>query len=238
MPPKPKKKDNSPNVHQNEKIGFDLNIREIPWTPRQKEIVDTVLEKKAAMTIIDGIWGSGKTLIALYTCLKLLNAKRISNILYVRNIIQSGSGTLGWLGGDLQTKLSPFMLPLQQKLDELLPASQVSRLINDKVVETQPVALLRGTSYNCYGIVIDEAGCMTRDDLMLTLSRVGAHCVVFLIGDSGQVDVAHSGFKNMFKVFDDEESKDNKIFTFELQEELDCLRSPFLRFVLAKMKGK
>jgi len=230
------KKDTSPHVHQNAKIAFDLSIREFPWTQRQQEVVDASLKHKAAMTIVDGIWGSGKTLIALYACLKLLQEKKISNILYIRNVVQSGSGTLGWLGGDLQTKLCPFMLPLQQKLDELLPPSQVSKLINDKVVETQPVALLRGTSYNCYGIIIDEAGCMTKEDLMLTLSRVGVHSRVYLIGDSWQVDVPNSGFREVFDKLNDEESRENKIYAFELQEELDCVRSPFLRYVLGKMR--
>jgi ATP-dependent DNA helicase RecG len=53
-------KDTSPYIHQNEKISFDLAIRELPWTIKQKEIIDTVIDKKANMTLIDGIWGSGK----------------------------------------------------------------------------------------------------------------------------------------------------------------------------------
>lgn len=232
-----KKKDNSPYVFQKEKINFDLNIREIPWTERQKEIIDTVLEKKANMTLIDGIWGSGKTLMAVYACLKLLNLKKISNILYVRNIVQSGTGTLGWLGGDLQTRLSPYMVPFYQKLEELLPENQVKKIIQEGIVEAQPVALLRGTSYNAYGVIIDEMGCMSKEDIMLTLSRVGKFSYVFGIGDSWQVDIKNSGFKQIFNIFNDEESKEHKIFTFELQEEMDVMRSEFLKFVMKKVKG-
>ena len=145
-----KKQDTSPYVYQKEKIKFELNIKEIPWTEKQKEIIDTVIDKKANMALIDGIWGSGKTLMAVYTCLKLLNLKKISNILYVRNIVQSGTGTLGYLGGDLATKLCPYLIPLNQKLEELLPANQVKKLIQEQIVEAQPVALLRGTSYDAY----------------------------------------------------------------------------------------
>lgn len=230
------KKDTSPYVYQNEKIDFSLNIRELQWTDKQKEIIDTVLEKKANMTLIDGIWGSGKTILSTYICLKLLNMKKISNILYVRNIVQSGTGTLGWLGGDLQTRLSPYMVPFHQKLEELLPANQVKKLIEDGIVESQPVALLRGTSYNAYGIIIDEMGCMSREDILLALSRVGKFSYVFGIGDSWQVDIKNSGFKDIYNVFNDEESKENKIFTFELQEEMDVLRSEFLKFVMKKVK--
>lgn len=231
------KKDTSPYVYQKEKINFDLNIRELPWNQKQKEIIDTVIDKKANMTLIDGIWGSGKTIMATYICLKLLSLKKISNILYVRNIVQSGTGTLGWLGGDLQTRLSPYMVPFYQKLEELLPAHQVNKLVQGQIVEAQPVALLRGTSYNAYGIIIDEMGCMSKEDIMLTLSRVGKFSYVFGIGDSWQVDIKNSGFKNMFNIFNDEESRENKIFAFELQEEMDVMRSEFLKFVMKKVRG-
>jgi len=231
------KKDTSPYVHQKGKIDFSLNIKEIPWTEKQKEIIDTVIEKKANMTLIDGIWGSGKTLMAVYTCLKLLSMKKISNILYVRNIVQSGTGTLGWLGGDLQTRLSPYFVPLNQKLEQLLPTNQVKKLVQEQIVEAQPVALLRGTSYDAYGIIIDEMGCMSKEDIMLTLSRVGKFSYVFGVGDSWQVDIKNSGFRNIFDAFNDEESKENKIYTFELQEEMDVMRSDFLKYVMKKVRA-
>jgi phosphate starvation-inducible protein PhoH and related proteins len=231
------KKDTSPYVYQKEKINFSLNIKEIPWTPRQKEIIDTVIEKKANMALIDGIWGSGKTILAVYTCLKLLNMKKISNILYVRNVVQSGTGTLGFLGGNLAEKMQPYLLPLIQKLEFLLPASQVKKLVQEQIVESQPVALLRGTSYDAYGIIIDEMGCMSKEDIMLTLSRVGKFSYVFGIGDSWQVDIKNSGFREIFNTFNDEESKEHKIYTFELQEEMDVMRSDFLRYVMKKVRG-
>jgi phosphate starvation-inducible protein PhoH len=232
------KKDTSLHVHQNPKISFDLNIREFPWTERQQEIIDAVLVKKSRLTMVDGIWGSGKSILAVYTCLKLLKEKKISNILYIRNIVQSGTGTLGWLGGDLETRLSPYMLPFQQKLDELLPHDQVDKLIRDKTVESQPVALLRGTSYNCYGIIIDEAGCMSKEDILLALSRVGNFSYVFLVGDSWQVDVKESGFRGIFDLFNDDESKENKVHVFELQDKMDVMRSELLRFIMKKVKGE
>jgi phosphate starvation-inducible protein PhoH len=231
------KKDTSPYVFQKEKIDFNLDIREIPWTEKQKEVIDTVLEKKANMTLVDGIWGSGKTLMAVYACLKLLNQKKISNILYVRNIVQSGTGTLGWLGGDLQSRLGPYFVPLNQKLEHLLPANQVKKLIQEQIVEAQPVALLRGTSYDAYGIIIDEMGCMSKEDIMLTLSRVGKFSYVFGIGDSWQVDIKNSGFRNIFDTFNDEESKEHKIYAFELQEEMDVMRSDFLKYVMKKVRA-
>jgi phosphate starvation-inducible protein PhoH len=232
---KQRKPDTSPKIHQNKKIQFDLNIREFNWSEKQQAIIDAALKEKAKMVLVDAIWGAGKTLVSLYACLKLLQEKKISNILYIRNIVQSGSGTLGWLGGDLGTRLGPYMLPLQQKLDELLPQGQVDKLIKDGIVETQPVALLRGTSYNCYGIIIDEMSCMTKEDIMLTLSRVGEFSYVFGVGDSWQVDLKNSGFREIFEAFSDEESKENGIHTFELKDPADIKRSEFLKFVMKKI---
>jgi phosphate starvation-inducible protein PhoH len=143
------KKDNSPYVPQRDKINFNINIRELPWTEKQKEIIDTVIDKKANMALIDGIWGSGKTAMAVYTCLKLLNLKKISNILYVRNIVQSGTGALGYLGGNLAEKLCPYLLPLMQKLDMFLPANQVKKLIQEEIVEAQPVCFASWNILRC-----------------------------------------------------------------------------------------
>ena len=232
-----KREDKSPFVYQNPKINFDLNIREFPWTEKQQEIIDLALSKGTKFTMIDGIWGCGKSLMAVYCCLKLLQAKKISNILYIRNIVQSGSGTLGWLKGGLDEKVGPWMLPLQQKLDELLPRSQVDKLIKDGVVEFQPMSLLRGTSYNCYGIIIDEIGCASKEEILLALSRVGNFSHVFGIGDSWQVDVKNSGFREIFDIFNDEESKENGVFAFELRDKMDIMRSEFLRFVMDKIGG-
>lgn len=231
-----KKPDNSPYVHQKDKINFDLNIREYNWTEKQKEIIGAALEKKASMVMVDGIWGSGKTLVSLYACLQLLQRKKISNILYVRNAVQSGSGTLGWLPGDSEAKMAPWTTPLKQKLDELLPPAQADKLIREGVVESQPVAFLRGTSYNAYGVVIDEMGCMTKEDILLTLSRVGKFSYVFGVGDSWQVDVKNSGFREIYDIFDDDESKEHGIYTFELQDEMDVMRSEFLKYVMSKVK--
>lgn len=232
------KEDKSPHVHQNKKISFDLKIRDLPWTEKQQEIIDAALIKKSRLTMVDGLWGSGKSIVAVYTCLQLLKQKKISNILYIRNIVQSGTGTLGWLGGDLETRLSPYMLPFQQKLDELLPPEQVDKLIKDGTVESQPVALLRGTSYNCYGIIIDEASCMSKEDIMLALSRVGNFSYVFLVGDNFQKDLHNSGFKEIFDLFSDDESKENHVHTFELKEKMDIMRSELLRFIMEKVRGK
>lgn len=231
-----KPNDNSPFIWQDSKIDFDLHIREYEWTAKQREIIDTALDKKCVMSMIDGVWGSGKTLVAVYTCLKLLLQKKISHILYVRNAVDSGV-SLGYRPGDEASKMEPYVFPFVQKLQELLPKGEIDRLLKEERVICKPVSYLRGTTFNCYGIIIDEAGCMTKPDLLLTLSRVGNYSRVFCIGDSFQTDVKNSGFESLFNIFSDQESKDNGVFTYSLREEMDVMRSPFLRFIMRKIQG-
>jgi hypothetical protein len=79
---------------------------------------------------------------------------------------------------------------------------------------------------------------MTEEDILLSLSRVGQFSYVFGVGDSWQVDVKDSGFRKIYETFDDEESREHKIFAFELQEEQDILRSEFLKYVMKKVKSR
>lgn len=228
--------DNSPKVHQKKKIDIELHIKEFKWTPRQQEIIDSALKKDTRLTFIDGIYGSGKSLLGVYICLKLLQAKKISNILYVRNAVQSGSGTLGFLAGNLNEKFEPFMLPMMQKLEELLPKSEAEALVKNGIVEAMPSCLIRGANYAAYGIIVDEIGCMTKDDITLILSRAGEFTHVFGIGDSNQVDIKNSGFREVFNMFNDQEARENGVYAYELQEEMDIMRSKLVRFVMGRIR--
>ena len=77
---------------------------------------------------------------------------------------------------------------------------------------------------------------MTKEDIMLVLSRAGEFTHVFGVGDSHQVDVKDSGFRRIFDIFSDDESKENGVFAFELQEEMDIMRSKLLKFVMSKIR--
>jgi predicted ribonuclease YlaK len=127
-------------------------------------------------------------------------------------------------------------MPLLQKLEELLPKEEAEFLVKSGIVETMPACLIRGASFNAYGMIIDEIGCMTKEDIMLVLSRAGEFTHVFGVGDSHQVDVKDSGFRRIFDIFNDEESKENGVLAFELQEEMDIMRSKLLKFVMSKVR--
>ena len=111
------------------------------------------------------------------------------------------------------------------------------RLIDDNRVHVLPVGHIRGLSWNCKTIIVDEASCLSYEDLILLISRVGEFCKVFIIGDTFQNDIgAKSGFEDFYKLFDDEESRKHGIYTFKFNEITDIVRSELLQFVMTKIQ--
>lgn len=230
--------DSSPKVHQREKIKWTLNIRERnDLTERQKVILETALDRDTRCVMVDGVWGSGKTYLSVLAALKLLNTGRIDQILYIRNPVESTTtGKLGYLKGDQSEKMAPYCAPLYDKLDEMLTKPDIDQLTKEGRLECLPLGFIRGRSWNCKAIIVDEASSMSWDDLILLLSRCGEFTRIFLIGDSiNQNDIgSKAGYRRMFNTFDDLDSKENGIYAFELRESNDIVRSRFLRYVMMK----
>lgn len=232
-------RDCSPFVPQMGKIKFNLGIRERDdLTERQRVIIETMMHKDTKCVMIDGFWGTGKSFISILAALKLINEKRCSDLLFLRNPVESSqSGRLGFLKGSLDEKMEPYLQILWQKIEELLPHGDIDKLKAENRIQGVPLGLTRGLSWNAKVIVVDEAASLTYDDILLIMSRCGKFTKIFFIGDSeNQNDIgSKSGFKKIFDQFSDMESKENGIFTFELKEEKDIVRSDFVRFILKKV---
>ena len=229
--------DKSPFIAQKERIKYKLDIRERPdFTERQKVILETMIHKQTKCVFIDGLWGTGKSLLAVLAALKLLNEGKIKQILYVRSPCESSdSATLGTLPGDVATRMESYNAVMMDKLSEILPPQQAALLIKDGSIEFIPPSLLRGRSYNCTAIIVDEAANLSRKDILLILSRASVFTRLFFIGDNYQQDIRNSGFRDIFNTFNDEESQDNGVYTFELKKESDIVRSGFLLFCMKKL---
>lgn len=232
------KKDESPKVHQNKKIDWELNIKiEHRLNEKQKVINEVMLDKKTRCVMIDGVYGTSKTYLSVLSSLQLLADKKIDQILYVRNPVESSStGKIGFLKGEAGEKMAPYAAILYQKLDEFLPKDQVDRLIKENRIEVLPLGFTRGLSWNCKAIIVDEASSMSYDDLFLLMTRCGPFTKIFIIGDTlNQNDIGNkAGMARMFKYFDDEESKKNGIYAFEMKEASDIVRSGFVKFIMLK----
>lgn len=232
------KKDNSPNITQRPKINFSLNIKSrSDLTDKQKTILDASMDKATKCIFIDGLYGTSKSYMSVLASLNLLNLKKVDEIIFIRNPVESSTtGKIGFIPGSSEEKMAPYNAILFDKLEEMLSESDIQKLKKDNRINCYPVGFVRGRSWNCKAIIVDEASSMSWDDLFLILTRCGEFSKIFFIGDSvNQNDIgSKSGFKKMFNLFNDQESKNFGIHCFELKDYTDIVRSGLLRFVMEK----
>ena len=234
----PEKKDSSPRVHQREKIDYTLNLRGLDWTEKQKAFINLATHKNTKIVFLSGPAGTSKSILAVYSALELLNQKRISDLIYVRTIIESAAHSMGTLPGDADQKLHFFVSVLNDKLEELLPTGDIKRLHSDDRVKGMPVNYLRGASYNAKVVIVDEAQNANFSELLTSLTRIGKFTKYYILGDPMQSDLKHkdqSGFKSMFDLFNDEESRQQGIHCVEFTKD-DIMRSEILKFIIDKIE--
>lgn len=232
-------KDKSPRIPQRPKIDYTLNIRGLDWTEKQKAFIDLALNKETKIIFLSGPAGTSKSILAVYCALLMLNEKRISDIIYVRTIVESAAISMGTLPGDEHSKLKYFVSVLNDKLEELLPAGDIKKLNADERVKGMPVNYLRGASYNAKAVIVDEAQNGTFNELLTTLTRIGKFTKYFILGDPMQTDLKHkdqSGFKPMYDIFNTEQAKQQGIFCVEFGKE-DIMRSEILKFIIEQVEN-
>ena len=188
---------------------------------------------------MSGPAGTSKTALAVYCSLLLLNEKRKSEIIYVRSIVESASHSMGFLPGLAEDKLKPYITPLVDKLEEFLPAGDITKLFADERIKPAPVNYLRGASYNANVIIVDEAQNLDFKELTTVITRIGRFGKFFILGDPMQSDLKHkdvSGFKPMMDIFNNEESQNQGIYSVEFGKE-DIMRSEILKFIIEQIEN-
>jgi phosphate starvation-inducible PhoH-like protein len=234
---KPDKHDKSPKVHQRDKIEFDITIRERDdLTEKQKELINLILDKTTKVVFIQGPAGTSKTFSAVYAALKLISQKAVSDIIYVRTVVESSHKSMGFLPGSSEDKLGPFLAPLYDKLEEILPAGDIKKLIDNERVKGVSVGHLRGSSFNAKCIICDESQNFDFKELVVTLTRIGKYSKFIFLADPDQVDPGvRTGFAQMYDLFNDEVSRAEGIHCFKFGKE-DIVRSPILAFIAEKLE--
>jgi len=171
------------HVTQRPKISFSLSIKErSDLTEKQKHLLETSLSKNSKCVFIDGLYGTSKSYLAVMASLKLLNAKKVDEIIFIRNPVESSTtGKIGFIPGTSEEKMAPYNAILFDKLEEMLPEADIAKLKKDNRINCHPVGFVRGRSWNCKAVIVDEASSMTWDDLFLVLTRCGEFTKIFFI---------------------------------------------------------
>lgn len=231
MAKKSPKKDFSEKVFQTEKIGFDLTISPFPWTEKQQKFIDVALNKDTNYVLCEAPPGTGKTLLSVFIALKLLQERRISSAIYVRNPIESSSKGLGFLKGEFDEKMQPYIEPLLDHLNELLQPAQITRLLKENFIKGIPVGFLKGRTFNASLVIADEIEDLSLQEFLLVMGRLGKFSKMIMIGDNDQSNIRNSGFNKVYKAFDNEESRLKGIHCFKFGTE-DILRNKVLTYIV------
>ena len=171
-----------------------------PKTLGQKEYLAAI--RANPITFGVGPAGTGKTYLAVAMAVKAYKAKEVDRIILTRPAVEAGE-KLGFLPGDLQNKVDPYLRPLYDGLFDLLGAEAFQRLLEKQTIEVAPLAYMRGRTLDDAFIILDEAQNTTREQMKMFLTRMGANSKVVVTGDVTQIDLpdkARSGLVDALKV--------------------------------------
>ena len=160
--------------------------RVYPRTQGQAEYVN--LLQTHDMVFCTGSAGSGKTYLAVAEALRLILTHKKSKLIITRPVVEAGE-SLGFLPGDLEDKIDPYLRPLRDAMETILPPESVRRLFEAGIVEVAPLAYMRGRTLNNAVVILDEAQNTTCAQMKMFLTRMGENTKVFVTGDPSQIDL-------------------------------------------------
>jgi phosphate starvation-inducible protein PhoH and related proteins len=148
------------------------------------------LEKMQDHDIVVGIGpaGTGKTYLAVAAAVDALTRKRVRRIVLARPAVEAGE-SLGFLPGDMQAKVDPYLRPLYDALDEMMPFERIQRALETRVIEVAPLAFMRGRTLGDAFVIVDEAQNATTMQMKMLLTRLGVNSKMVITGDKTQVDL-------------------------------------------------
>jgi len=157
-----------------------------PKSVNQRRYVDAIDRYDIVFGI--GPAGTGKTYLAMAQAVSFLVAKKVSRIILARPAVEAGE-RLGFLPGDLQEKVNPYLRPLYDALYDMIDVERVARLLERGVIEVAPIAFMRGRTLNDAFVILDEAQNTTSEQMKMFLTRLGFGSKAVITGDVTQIDL-------------------------------------------------
>jgi phosphate starvation-inducible PhoH-like protein len=157
-----------------------------PKTPGQARYLQLISDHDIVIGI--GPAGTGKTYLAVAMAVDALTRKRVRRIVLARPAVEAGE-SLGFLPGDMQAKVDPYLRPLYDALDDMMPAERVQRSLETRVIEIAPLAYMRGRTLSDAFVILDEAQNATSAQMKMFLTRLGVNSKAVITGDKTQIDL-------------------------------------------------
>lgn len=158
-------------------------------TPNQQRLVEEFT--KNDLTFALGPAGTGKTYVAIALAVRALKNKEVRKIILSRPAVEAGE-KLGFLPGDMKDKIDPYLQPLYDALEDMIPAVKLREYMESKVIQIAPLAFMRGRTLSDAVIVLDEAQNTTTHQIKMFLTRLGCNAKMIITGDITQIDLPRS----------------------------------------------
>ena len=171
-------------------IIFGINGKPIAArNPNQQKLVDAFIHND--LTFALGPAGTGKTYIAIALAVRALKNREVRKIILSRPAVEAGE-KLGFLPGDMKDKIDPYLQPLYDALEDMIPAVKLKEYMDNNVIQIAPLAFMRGRTLNDAVIVLDEAQNTTTHQIKMFLTRLGMNAKMIITGDVTQIDLPRS----------------------------------------------
>ena len=200
-------------------------------TLNQKRLVEFMGEKDMVFAI--GPAGTGKTYTGVALAVKALKEKQVRRIILTRPAVEAGEN-LGFLPGDLNEKLDPYMQPLYDALRDMIPKDTLKNYIEKETIQIAPLAFMRGRTLDNAFVILDEAQNSTHSQMKMFLTRMGKNAKFMITGDPGQIDLPRriiSGLKEALLIL-----KNTNGIGIVYLDDIDVIRHPIVKKVIAAYK--
>jgi phosphate starvation-inducible protein PhoH and related proteins len=157
-----------------------------PKTANQRRYIEAIQNNDVVFGI--GVAGTGKTYLAVAMAVQALMQKQVSRIVLARPAVEAGEN-LGFLPGDLQEKVDPYLRPLYDALFDLMEPERVTKMLEKRIIEVAPLAFMRGRTLGDAFIILDEAQNTTSEQMKMALTRIGYGSKAVITGDVTQIDL-------------------------------------------------
>lgn len=220
---------------QDEKAFFNQAVIKVPGgiktifpkTKAQAKLIHSM--RKSSLVFASGPAGSGKTFLVVAEALSQLLSQKKKTLILTRPVVEAGE-SLGFLPGDFEQKINPYLRPLFDSLETLLPREALRKMLESGIIEIAPLAYMRGRTLSDCIIILDEAQNTTVQQMKMFLTRIGENSRIFVTGDATQSDLPKripSGLVNALEILKDIDD----ISICHLSEE-DIVRSPLVRKII------
>lgn len=229
--------DSSSTINFNNYVQQRKTVQMIPKGLNQEHYIDLLTDPSKYIVFATGPAGTGKTMLAMLAAIKAYKEGLVSKIILTRPAVGADDEKHGFLPGDINAKMEPWVIPLFDVLHEYYSPKETARMLDEKIIEVAPLAYQRGRTYKNAWVILDEAQGCSINLMKMVLTRLGAGSKMVITGDLQQTDRHFTNNNGLQDITSRISKSDSKVFGYVNFSIIDVQRSEACAAVL-KLYGE